>query len=278
MTYVVTVEPFLVTALAALFDDGLAAPQPGEPLPPYWHIAACATPLASRVLGVDGHPRAGVVTPPEDLPRRMFAGGSLRIDQPLIVGEELEHDATVADMTNKSGRSGPLRFVTVVHTLRRADATVPQIDRQRIVYRAASGVAAPDATPRPPHARQERLLTPGPGPLRATLCADPVALQRFSAVTSNAHRIHYDHPYATTVEGYPDLVVHGPLLLLALLELLRLDYPSRQVSDIDFTAAAPVFCGDEVTLIGTPDGDEVTLQAWVDGHAAMTAVAQLAPA
>jgi 3-methylfumaryl-CoA hydratase len=277
MTYAVTVEPFLVTALAALLDDGLPAPQPGEPLPPYWHIAACATPASTQLLGIDGHPRTGVVTPPEGLPRRMFAGGSLRIEQPLIVGERLDHGATVADATNKLGRTGALRFVTVVHTLTRTDGSVPQIDRQRIVYRAGTGVAASESMPRPPHVRQERLLTRGPEPLRGTLCADPVALQRFSAVTSNAHRIHYDHPYATTIEGYPDLVVHGPLVLIALLELLRFDYPSRRVTDVDFTSSAPVFCGDEVELVGTPDRDQVMLQAWVAGHVAMTAVAQLAP-
>jgi 3-methylfumaryl-CoA hydratase len=277
MTYLVTVEPFLVNALSALFDDGLQAPKPGEPLPPYWHLAACATPAATQVLGVDGHPRTGVVTPPEDMPRRMFAGGSLRVEQPLLVGERLEHGAMVADTTNKIGRSGPLRFVTVVHSLKRDNGTVAQIDRQRIVYRAANGVMASESMPRPPHVRRERLLTFGPGALRGTLCADPVALQRFSAVTSNAHRIHYDHPYATTVEGYPDLVVHGPLVLLSLLELLRLDYPSRRVTDVDFTASAPVFCGDEVTLTGTPDGDTVTLEAQVGGHVAMKAIARLAP-
>ena len=113
---------------------------------------------------------------------------------------------------------------------------------------------------------------------RGALCADRFALQRFSAVTSNAHRIHYDYPYATMVEGYPDLVVHGPLVLLSLLELLRLDYPSRRVTDVDFTASTPVFCGDEVLLIGTPDGDEITLHASVNGHVAMTAVVRLAPA
>ena len=278
MTYPVTVEPFLTASLAALFDDGLPAPQSGEPLPPYWHIAACATPAVTHALGIDGHPLTGIVTPPTDLPRRMFAGGSLRIERPLIVGERLDHGALVADTTNKQGRSGPLRFVTVVHSLNRADGTVAQIDRQRIVYRGVSDVTATAAVPRAPHVRRERLITPGPGALRGTLCADPVALQRFSAVTSNAHRIHYDYPYATMVEGYPDLVVHGPLVLLSLLELLRLDYPSRRVTDVDFTASTPVFCGDEVLLIGTPDGDEITLHASVNGHVAMTAVVRLAPA
>jgi 3-methylfumaryl-CoA hydratase len=278
MTDAVTVEPFLTAALATLFDDGLRAPRPGEPLPPYWHLAACAVPAATSSLGADGHPRTGVITAPDDLPRRMFAGGSLHIEQALLVGERVEPDASIADTTDKVGRSGKLRFVTVVNSLSRGDGTVAQTDRQRIVYRAASGVAAPEPTPRPPHVRRERLLTPGPDALHGTLCADPVSLQRFSAVTSNAHRIHYDYPYATTVEGYPDLVVHGPLILLALLELLRLDLPSRRVTDVGFTASAPVFCGDEVTLVGTPDGDAVGLQAQVGDTVAMTATVQLAPA
>jgi 3-methylfumaryl-CoA hydratase len=266
----VIVEPFLVTSLAALFDDGLPAPQPGDPLPPYWHLAAGAKPAATTDLGPDGHPRSGILTPPADLPRRMFAGGSLHVAEPIHVGEHLEEQAFVEETRNKIGRSGPLRFVTVANRLVREDGTVVHIERQRIVYRAASAEPATVAEPRPPHVRQERLLTAGPGALRATLCADPVALQRFSALTSNAHRIHYDHPYVTTVEGYPDLVVHGPLLLLSLLELLRLDDPSRQVTEVDFTASSPAFCGDEVELTGTPDGDSVSLRASVKGKVAMT--------
>ena len=86
MTYVVTVEPFIAAGLAALFDDGIPVPRPGEQLPPYWHLAACATPAASRLLGIDGHPRTAVVTTPVDMPRRMFAGGSLRVEQPLVWG------------------------------------------------------------------------------------------------------------------------------------------------------------------------------------------------
>ncbi|HVU60117.1 MAG TPA: MaoC family dehydratase N-terminal domain-containing protein [Mycobacteriales bacterium] len=267
------VEPFLAAGLAALFDDGLPAPQPGEPLPAYWHLAACATPAASRDLGADGHPRTGILVPPADLPRRMFAGGSLHIDRPLVVGERVEHSAAVVDTSDRQGRSGPLRFVTVEHTFSRAEGAA-QVERQQIVYRAPTeSLAAAPGQPR--HSTQERLLTPGPGAMRAQLCADPVALQRFSALTSNAHRIHYDYPWATGVEGYPDLVVHGPLLLLALLELLRLDDPHRQVTDVEFTASAPVFCGEEVELTGTPDGDRVVLCARSRGQVAMTATAAL---
>ena len=278
MTHAVTVEPFLVNALAALFDDGVPAPQIGEPLPPYWHLAACVTPYPSRELGVDGHPREGIMTPPADLPRRMFAGGSLQIDEWLLVGETIGDAVFVADTTDKVGRSGRLQFVTVVHELCRDDDVVSQREEQRIVYREPT-IDRPGERPvRAPHVRVERLLTPGSKPLSATLCADPVSLQRFSALTSNAHRIHYDHPYATEVEGYPDLVVHGPLVLLSLLELLRLEVSRRAVKSVDFKASAPVFCGDEVELLGTPNGHSTVLEAKVAGAVAMSATVELAQA
>jgi 3-methylfumaryl-CoA hydratase len=144
-------------------------------------------------------------------------------------------------------------------------------EEQRVVYRESTGDAPGERPGRPPHVRVGRLLVPGRAALTATLRADPVSLQRFSALTSNAHRIHYDHPYTTGVEGYPDLVVHGPLVLLALLELLRLDGSSERVREVDFTASAPVFCGDEVELVGTPDGDTVVLEAKLGGVVAMSA-------
>jgi 3-methylfumaryl-CoA hydratase len=207
----------------------------------------------------------------------MFAGGSLQVARPIQVGESLEEQAFVEETRNKIGRSGPLRFVTVAHRLLREDGSAVHVERQRIVYRGAVAATASAAAVRPPHVRSERLLTVDAGALRGTLCADPVSLQRFSALTSNAHRIHYDHPYATGVEGYPDLVVHGPLLLLSLLELLRLDDPTRRVIEVDFTASAPAFCGDEVALRGTVDGDQVSLQAVVKETVAMTVTARLAP-
>jgi 3-methylfumaryl-CoA hydratase len=272
----VIVEPFPVSSLAALFDDGLPAPQPGEPLPPYWHLAACATPAATTDLGPDGHPLHGILMPPPDLPRRMFAGGSLHIERPLVVGESVEEQAFVEETRNKIGRSGPLRFVTVARRLVDGNTTV-HVERQRVVYRPADDTVAAPVASRAPGFRRERLLTPDAGSLRATLCADPTALQWFSALTSNAHRIHYDHPYVTQVEGYPDLVVHGPLVLLSLLEVLRLADLGRAVTDVDFTASAPVFCGDEVELTGTPNDDTVRLEAKRGGVVAMAATVQLSP-
>lgn len=266
-----TVEPFPVAALAALFDDGLAAPGPGDPLPPYWHLAACAVPPPTGVLGPDGHPRRGLVSAPPGLPRRMFAGGRLRLAGQVRVADRLVRTSEVTSSADKRGRSGPLRFVTVTTRLARPDGEVLLTEEQDIVYRAAAAPGAGEpAEPAEPAG--------SPGPLlahRARLCAQlragPVALQRFSAATSNPHRIHYDHPYVTRVEGYPGLVVHGPLLLLAMLELIRLDLPGRAVRAVSFTARAPVFAGDEVSLAGQQDGGTVRLAARLAaGRAAMT--------
>jgi 3-methylfumaryl-CoA hydratase len=261
----VAADPFPAAALAALFDDGLPAPGPGDPLPPYWHLAACEVPPPTGDLGPEGHSHAGPVTPPPGLPRRMFAGGRLRLAGQVRVGDRLERVTQVVASTDKQGRSGPLRFVTVEIRLARPGGGAALTDEHDIVYRpappgssrpaaagAAAGAAGPARTPE---------LPPGPllarrGPLRAGFRAGPVALQRFSAATSNAHRIHYDHPYVTRVEGYPGLLVHGTLLLLSLLELVRLDLPGREVTRVEFRALAPVFAGDQVELSGAPDGGE----------------------
>ncbi len=198
------------------------------------------------------------MTPPPGLPRRMFAGGRLKLaDRPLI-GERLMRTERVVASTDKRGRSGPLRFVTAEYRLTRPDGTEVLTEQQDIVYRAAPVRAATDASggDRPaaqvPASPPGALLTPQ-GPLRAQLQAGPVELQRFSAATSNPHRIHYDYPYVTAVEGYPGLLVHGPLLLLAMLELIRLRRAGREVSEVAFTARAPVFAGQPVALRGSAD-------------------------
>jgi 3-methylfumaryl-CoA hydratase len=250
----VAVDPYPVAALTALFDDGLPAPGPGDPLPPCWHLAACAVPPPTGALGPDGHPRSGLVTAPPGRPRRMFAGGRLSAPGTVRVGERLDLTQRVTASADKQGRSGPLRFCTTESVFRRADGDVVLVEEQDIVYRAAgAGTAAPAQAP-PARAGlgggPGRLLTRPGDPLRAVLRADAVALQRFSAATANPHRIHYDHPYVTSVEGYPGLVVHGPLLLLSMLELIRLDLPGLVVTGVRFRAQAPVFAGDTVDLSG----------------------------
>jgi 3-methylfumaryl-CoA hydratase len=254
----VAVDPYPVAALAALFDDGLPESGPGDPLPPYWHLAACAVPPPTGVLGPDGHPRSGLVTAPPGLPRRMFAGGRLSALGAVRVGERLERTQRVTASTDKHGRSGPLRFTTAESVFRRPGGDVVLVEEQDIVYRAAGAPSARGAGPGAGDGGDAGDGSDGPGPLltrlgeplRAVFRADAVALQRFSAATANPHRIHYDQPYVTAVEGYPGLVVHGPLLLLSMLELIRLDLPDVVVTGVRFRAQAPVFAGDAVVLSG----------------------------
>jgi formyl-CoA transferase len=280
-----TVDPFPVAMLAALFDDGLGAAGDGAALPAYWHLAACAAAPPTGNLGADGHPGGGPAgvpahLVPAHLPRRMFAGGRLRLHRPVQVGERLTRHTAVTASTDKEGRSGPLRFVTVETQLRRPGGDVVLTEEQDIVYRAAAPAAG---GARPVPAAPAAAADPGPlltrrGPLHAVFRAGPVALQRFSAATSNPHRIHYDYPYATSVEGYPGLVVHGPLLLLSLLELIRLDQPGRVVTAVSFQARSPVFAGEAVDLAGpAAAGDRLELAARrADGSAAMTCEVTLA--
>ena len=251
----VAVDPYPVAALAALFDDGLPAAGPGDALPPYWHLAACAVPPPTGALGPDGHHRSGLVTAPPGLPRRMFAGGRLSAPGTVRVGERLDLTQRVTASRDKQGRSGPLRFTTARSVFRRPDGDVVLVEEQDIVYRAAAAPASSRAAAGPGDG-PGRLLTRLGEPLRAVLRADAVALQRFSAATANPHRIHYDHPYVTSVEGYRGLIVHGPLLLLSMLELIRLDLPGVVVTGVRFRAEAPVFAGDTVDLSGErhPDG------------------------
>ena len=275
-----TVDPFPAAALAALFDDGLPAPGRGAGLPAYWHLAACATAPPSGILAADGHSRGHPASGPAHLPRRMFAGGRLRAAGPVHVGERLTQRTLVTASTDKQGRSGPLRFVTVETQFARPGGDVVLVEEQDIVFRGApdpGAVLGAAEAARPAAAADPGPLLTRHGPLHAVFRADPVALQRFSAATSNPHRIHYDYPYVTAVEGYPGLVVHGSLLLLSLLELIRLDLPDRVVAAVTFQARSPVFAGDAIDLAGEMAGpDQVRLTArHGDGRTAMTCEATL---
>src|SRR6202042_2210085 len=195
----VGVDPYPVAALTALFDDGLPEAGPGDPLPPYWHLAACAVPPPTGALGPDGHPRSGLVTAPPGRPRRMFAGGRLSALAAVRVGERLDRTQRVTASTDKQGRSGPLRFSTAESVFRRPDGDVVLVEEQDIVYRAAGAPApAPARAQAPAQARPRAPARGGggggggrggwppgaPQPLGAVFRADAVALQRFSAATA----------------------------------------------------------------------------------------------
>jgi 3-methylfumaryl-CoA hydratase len=254
--------------MAATLGRDDAAPAAGDPVPPGWHWMFCHAPAPASALGADGHTRRGGFLPPTRQPRRMWAGGRLVFGPPLRVGQPVTRRSTVLDVAEKTGRSGALVFVTVRHDYAGPDGSAV-VEEQDLVFRAA-----PRPGERPPPAE----LAP-PARWRRAVHADPVMLFRYSALTFNGHRIHYDQPYATQEEGYPGLVVHGPLLATLMLDLVRRNAGGRAIERFAFRGLRPVFDTAPFEIAGAPaaaDSREVTLWiADVHGALAMRASATL---
>lgn len=243
------IDPRPAAALAALLDqpaDGLAE---GAPLPPLWTALYFLDRPAQHELGEDGHPREGAFLPPIPNRRRMFAGGRVEVTAPLRLGEEVRRRSAVTEVTPKSGRSGELLFVTVRNTYSVDDET-RIVEEQDLVYRSAEPVTAPAGrTASPPvTAPAVPASTADAVSWSLRITPDPVLLFRFSALTYNAHRIHYDLPYATGVEGLGGLLVHGPLLSVLVLELPRRYAPERPLRRLSYRARRPVLCGQSLTV------------------------------
>ncbi len=256
-----------LAALSATLDRDDPAPHTGDALPPLAHWLYF-TPLARTTeIGPDGHPRRGGFLPPA-LPRRMWAGGRLRFIDPLRVGDDVARTSRIADIQVKEGRSGSLVFVTVNHAIANARG-VALTEEHDIVYRdlPPAGVTPARTKPAPTDETFVREIVP-----------DPVLLFRYSALTFNAHRIHYDRSYVTEVEGYPGLIVHGPLIATLLLDLLRRQHPDANVQRFDFKAVTPVFDIHRFSVCGKRDGDR-RFQLWARNHEgalAMQATAEIA--
>ena len=249
---------------------------PGATLPPAWHWLYFLPTALQSTLAADGHPAKGGFLPPVPLPRRMWAGSRLAFLAPVAFDAALARDSRIVRIDSKSGRSGALVLVTVRHEIR-ADGVLAVVDEHDIVYReaatAAAGAAAA-AAPAPSEPARKADFT-------RTVHPDPVLLFRYSAVTFNGHRIHYDRSYVTQVEGYPGLVVHGPLQATLLLDLLDRHLPGARVARFAFRALVPVFDTASFTLCGAQDGakDAGRVQLWTltpDGRVAMDATAELA--
>ncbi len=262
------ISPTPVRALAATLDHPDAAVPTGTPLPPLWHWLYFLPLRRASEIGPDGHPQRGGFMPPVELPRRMWAGSQFEWHAPICVGDAVQRTSTIANVSSKAGRSGKLVFVKVRHELHCNGAAQPAlVEWHDIVYREARQPG--DAEP-PPQA------APTGAGWRREITADDVLLFRYSALTFNGHRIHYDRPYATQAEGYPGLVVHGPLLATLLLDLLRRHAPRSEVASFQFRAVRPTFDGQAFTLNAQPDGK--TVQLWAQDHAGwltMDAVATL---
>ena len=261
----ITLAP--AVSAAALLDDTETVFEVGSLLPPVWHWFYFLPKAPQSKLGPDGHPERGGFMPPIELPRRMFAGARMRFVGPLVIGKPASRTAEIRKVSEKSGRSGNLAFVTVGYTIRQ-DGKVCIEEEQDIVYREPGAkVPAPVPAALPPVAA---------GSWTRTVTPDPRLLFRFSAVTFNGHRIHYDRGYAMEVEGYPGLVVHGPLTAILLMELVR-HHAGRPAAAFEFRGQAPLFDLAPFRVVGTPQGSRVTLEAHgPDGKTAMTATAELA--
>jgi 3-methylfumaryl-CoA hydratase len=235
-----------VAALSQVLDLDRPAAVAGQALPPLWHWLYFLRWPAQRLLGGDGHSAEGHFLPPIPDRQRMFAGGRCTVTAPLVVGEPVERVRSLGPVTVKQGSTGEMLFVTVRNEYRQG-GTVRLVEEQDIVYRSGRSTGAHPATV------GTESVPESDDVWRLPLRPDPVLLFRFSALTANAHRIHYDTPYCRDVEGYPGLVVHGPLLVLAMLDLVRVNAPDRQVRSVSYRLRRPAFAGEPLLAGGMPE-------------------------
>ena len=252
------VTPAPLVALSALLDRDDPPPGPGDEAPPLAHWLYFLPNYRQSEAGPDGHALRGSFLPPVPLPRRRWAGSRLEFHRPLRVGERIARLSRIQEVTPKEGRSGALVFVTVRHEVSDEGGLV-LTDEHDIVFRGETSLAN-KPVPAPAGEQWRREIHP-----------DPVLLFRYSAVTFNSHRIHYDHPYVTKVEGYPGLVVHGPLTATLLVDLLRRNRPQARLRSYTFRALRPLYDTAPFATCGMPDTDGRGARLWTrDAEGAVT--------
>jgi 3-methylfumaryl-CoA hydratase len=238
--------PFPVRAMSATLDESDPASRIGDPLPPLWHWLYFLDTPRQSTIGPDGHPERGDFLPPVPLPRRMWAGSRFSFDgPPLQVGDTIVRKSEIKAVEPKSGSTGAMVFVTVRHTIS-GKRGVAFAEEQDIVYREAAKPGETQREPKP---------APTDATWSKTIDANPVLLFLYSALTFNGHRIHYDYPYVTGAEGYPGLILHGPLLGTLQMELARRSNPTLAPRTFEFRALAPVFSGAPLSVHARREAD-----------------------
>jgi len=265
---VVTAAP--LACLQATLDRDDPEPRPGDPLPPAAHWLYFLPRTRQSDLDENGHARKGDFLPPVPFERRMWAGGRIHFAAPLLVGDAIERRSEIMDVSLKEGKSGPLVFVLVRHRISGPGGLAIE-EEHDIVYRgdASQEKGKAPSTQAPGEAVWRREITP-----------DPVLLFRYSALIFNGHRIHYDRDYVTREEGYPGLIVHGPLIATLLMDLCRRENPDARLARFDYRARAPVFDDGPFSVAGEPTPDGAKASLWAldhGGRVAMTAKADFEP-
>ena len=240
--------------MAATLDLEPNAFHKGAVLPEFWHWIYFRHPVRRSRLGEDGHELRGDFLPPVELPRRMWAGGRLQFHKPIIVGENIERTSEILSVEEKHGRSGELLLVTVKHTL--SSVGGPCVDEEQdLVY---------CEIPPPGQPLRQQPALPSHVDWKDSFMPDAVTLFRYSALMFNAHRIHFDHPFTTEVEGYRGLVVHGPLTATLLLEAAK-RHAQRGLAAYSYRGVAPLFNDELVTLAGRDVAEADQTELWAAG-------------
>jgi 3-methylfumaryl-CoA hydratase len=244
--------------LIVTFDRDEPPPKEGDIIQPGWHGAYFLQMSRKAKLGADGLPVDSALLPPMPFPRRMYAGADLSFHDPIRVGDRLRRVSELTDISLREGSTGALIFVTQTRSIF-TPRGLAVVDRWHTVFREEVPAGQQNAAPK-------RDALQGDLPWRRTIEVDPVSLFRYSALTFNPHRIHYDRGYATTTEGYPGLVVHGPYSQQCLLDFARDHMPSRTMKTFTQRARAPLFDTSPFTLVGRPIDGGQGAEVWALTH------------